>query len=149
MPGAWVAAMHPSRPGPTRPGTPYPASDPPTWRLPPQCNVDSASRERARRSAAVSGYGQCRTCHRRILWATSARSGKPHPFDPDPNWTRGNWLIDADDQAHQLSAAHAAALRHERESLYLSHFDSCAHRSEHRRLMPPGPYEDLDDEPDA
>jgi hypothetical protein len=91
------------------------------------------------------GYGQCRTCRRRILWATNARNGKPHPFDPEPNLTRGDWLIDAHDHAHQLTPATAAALRHEHEDLHLSHFDSCAHRSEHRRAMPSGPYADIGD----
>lgn len=99
-------------------------------------------RERApAHEANVSGYGSCSTCKKRVLWATNASSGKPHPFDPEPNLTRGDWLLDDDDRAHQLTPATAAAMRHlaarDREPLYLSHFDSCGRRSEHRRNMPP------------
>ena len=95
----------------------------------------------------LPSYGTCRSCHRRIWWVQKAANKRPHPFDPEPNLSRGDWLIDDDDQAHQLTAAQARIIRREfpREGLYLSHFDNCGRRSEHRRLMPPGPYADLGD----
>jgi hypothetical protein len=69
-----------------------------------------------------SRVSRCKYCHRPVLWAVSATTGRRFPLDHLPDAERGNVLIDADDQAHVLSGVEAAVLRHEgAEDLYTSH----------------------------
>jgi hypothetical protein len=72
---------------------------------------------------------RCSSCHARILWATSAASGKPIPLDPDPK-VGGNVEVEG-----TLARVVPAAARGGRP-LYVSHFATCANAEQHRKARP-------------
>lgn len=80
----------------------------------------------------------CKSCGRPILWVRLASSRKPFPLDPDPS-DRGNVEVRRGRvnpgtlYARVLVAADAMRAQQDGVILYLSHFATCQHASQHRK----------------
>jgi hypothetical protein len=78
----------------------------------------------------AASVSRCKSCQAELLWVVTA-AGKVAPLDPDPS-PKGNVRL-AGDRCEVLGAEAAAAARAGGERLWLSHFVSCPHSSQHRR----------------
>jgi hypothetical protein len=78
-------------------------------------------------------HGPCRSCRQLVVWATSAKTGKAMPLNPEPDEERGNVLVDGNGRAFTFRNAAAANAYQEQfpesdlvgSSRYLPHHASC------------------------
>jgi len=83
--------------------------------------------------------GYCRSCHAVVKWARTRATGKRMPLDVEPDWKRGNVLLDEERRAVVLPSPEAArqsllAMGGKWDGPYLSHFASCPQAVVHRRV---------------
>ena len=87
----------------------------------------------SRRDADPREPVPCRSCGALMIWAKNAKSGKPMPFDaePDPELTAGWVLVYRQSSSeviatYQADPAPGARLR-------VPHFTTCPNADQHRR----------------
>jgi hypothetical protein len=72
--------------------------------------------------------GPCRSCRAPMLWIRTRATGKSMPLDPEPNWERGNILLDEENKAVAFPSPEAAQQRRLLtgwDGPYISHFATC------------------------
>lgn len=74
---------------------------------------------------------RCSSCHARILWATTEKSNKPIPLDPEPK-VGGNIEIVGVSIARFVRTTEPVGDR----LLYVSHFATCPNAAHHRKAAP-------------
>jgi hypothetical protein len=91
----------------------------------------------------LTSNATCKSCGRPIAWATT-ENGKKMPVDVEPATTGGNVHVEVSGYGRTpfyrvevlgdslLGDARRRQLRAEGEALYLSHFKTCTHASQHR-----------------
>lgn len=77
--------------------------------------------------------GKCRTCQADIIWVVMAKSGKKNPLNAVPDPEKGNVWQAPDDSWVTVSGSERDGLMTKGETLYLSHFATCAQSKQHRK----------------
>ncbi len=83
----------------------------------------------------------CSSCKALIVWAVTAKGGKPIPIDAKPT-RNGNIDLEPNNDAREPPIAHSlnatgervvGVLKHSPNLRYQSHFVSCPNAAEHRK----------------